>query len=63
MRGWLSLLLVAGRMLAAQQQLGYKLLGSAGIDAGAQSPPGLFVIDRVLDYGAHELRDRRGKAI
>ena len=63
MRGWLPLLLLAGRALAAQQQLGYKLLGSAGIDAGAQSLPGLYVIDRVLDYSAHELRDRQGNVL
>lgn len=63
MRGWVFLLLLAGRALAGQQQLGYKLLGSAGIDAGVQSMPGLFVIDRVLDYSAGELRDRQGNVV
>ena len=42
------------------QQLGYKLLGSAGIDAGVQPPGGLTVINQSLRYGASELRNREG---
>ena len=45
------------------QQLGYKLLGSAGIDAGVQSPPGLFVLNRALHFGSDEVRDRHGNVV
>ena len=45
------------------QQLGYKLLGNAGIDAGVQQQPGLAIIDQVLHYGANELRDRQGNVV
>ena len=48
---------------AQAQQLGYKLLGSAGIDAGVQAPPGLTVIDQSLHYSASELRDRQGNVL
>jgi hypothetical protein len=45
------------------QQLGNKLLGSVGIDAGVQSPPGLYLIDRVLSYDANRLRGRDGNIV
>src|SRR5690242_13048870 len=45
---------------ATAQQLGYKLLGSAGIDAGVQPPPGLAIVSQTLHYDASELRDRQG---
>jgi hypothetical protein len=48
---------------AAGQQLGYKLLGSAGIDAGVQPPPGLALVDQLLHYGSNELRDRDGRVV
>ena len=44
----------------ASQQLGYKLLGSAGIDAGVQPPPGLAIVSQTLHYDASEIRDRQG---
>ena len=49
--------------VADAQQLGYKLLGSAGIDAGVQPPAGLAIIDRVLHYGATELRGPQGEVV
>jgi len=55
-------LALASRSMSAQQ-LGYKLLGSAGIDAGVQAPAGLTVINQSLHYGASQLRDRQGNAI
>jgi len=58
----LGALALAVRPLAAQQ-LGYKLLGSAGIDAGVQAPPGLFVVNQTLHYGASQLRDREGNVV
>jgi len=44
----------------AAQQLGYKVLGSAGITAGVEPPPGLYVISRFMQYSADELRTRSG---
>jgi len=48
---------------AAPQQLGYKLLGSTGIDAGVQPPPGLAIVNQTLHYGASQLRDRQGDVV
>jgi hypothetical protein len=48
---------------ASAQQLGYKLLGSAGIDAGVQPPPGLAIVSQTLSYAASELRDRDGDLV
>jgi hypothetical protein len=60
-------LLLGELVLAAQtaraQQLGYKLLGSAGIDAGTLSPPGVYLIDQTLRYGANRLRGRDGNIV
>src|SRR5262245_28388628 len=52
------LVVTAHRMPA--QQLGFKLLGSAGIDAGVQVLPGLTVVAQAIHYGATQLRDRHG---
>jgi hypothetical protein len=48
---------------AEAQQLGYKLLGSVGIDAGAQPPPGLALVDQSIRFGSSELRDRQGNVV
>jgi hypothetical protein len=48
---------------AEAQQLGYKLLGSLGIDAGAQPPPGLAVVDQSIHFGSSQLRDREGNVV
>ena len=48
---------------ADAQQLGNKLLGSAGADAGTQPPPGLYVAVRVLGYGADKVRNRDGDVV
>ncbi len=45
---------------AAQQQLGTKVMGGLGIDAGVQGPPGLFVLDRLIQFDATKARDRNG---
>ncbi len=52
--------LALGSRSVLAQQLGYKLLGSVGIDAGVQPPAGLTVISQSLRYSASELRDRGG---
>lgn len=45
------------------QDLGHKLPGLIGLDAGRIPEPGLYVIDRVVFYEADELRDRFGNVI
>ncbi len=48
---------------AAAQQLGYKLLGSLGIDAGAQAPPGLALVDQSIHFGSSQVLDRQGNVV
>src|SRR5262249_53823143 len=47
----------------AQQDLGHKKLGTLGIHAGAQSPPGLYVSNQFLWYSADDLVDRSGQRL
>ncbi len=48
---------------AEAQQLGYKLLGSLGIDAGAQAPPGLAIVDQSIRFGSSQVLDRQGNVV
>lgn len=63
-RGRLGGLVCATIMLsvcsAEAQDIGHKLPGSAGLDAGSQVEAGYYVVDRFVFYHASELRDRRG---
>jgi hypothetical protein len=64
--GWLlavcvQLLLVA--KMTAAQDLGHKLPGLIGLDAGRIPEPGLYLVDRIVKYEATELRDRHGNLI
>src|SRR5215475_3839832 len=45
------------------QDLGHKLPGLIGLDAGRIPPPGVYLIDRVVEYKADQLRDRNGNVI
>jgi hypothetical protein len=54
---------LAGESAAAQQQLGTKIMGGLGIDAGTQGPPGLYVLDRALEFEASRVRDRNGATL
>jgi hypothetical protein len=45
------------------QDLGHKLPGLIGLEAGKVPPAGLYLIDRLVSYQADELRDRRGMLI
>jgi hypothetical protein len=45
------------------QDLGHKLPGLIGLDAGRIPPPGLYLVDQVVSYTADELRDRNGNLI
>ena len=48
---------------ASAQQLGTKVMGGLGIDAGTQGPPGVFVLDRALQFTADKARSRDGDAL
>src|SRR5215467_427647 len=54
---------LAGAGTVDAQDLGHKLPGLIGLDAGRIPEPGLYVVDRVVSYEAHELRDRFGNVI
>jgi hypothetical protein len=45
------------------QDLGHKLAGSIGLDAGTQPEPGLYLADRTLYYRADRIYDRDGNPI
>jgi hypothetical protein len=49
--------------MADAQDLGHKLPGVIGLDAARIPEPGLYLVDRVVDYSADELRDRTGREI
>jgi len=55
-------LLLAAKTTAAQD-LGHKLPGLIGLDAGRIPEPGLYLAYRFVDYQADELRDRNGNLI
>ena len=64
----LSFLVVCAELMPAAerveaQDLGHKLPGLIGLDAGRVPPPGLYAIDRVVWYGADEVRDRAGNRV
>lgn len=48
---------------AAAQDLGHKLPGMLGLDAGRIPEAGLYLVDRLASYEAQELRDRGGNLI
>jgi hypothetical protein len=48
---------------ARAQDLGHKLPGVIGLDAARIPEPGLYLVDRVVDYSADEVRDRTGREI
>jgi len=56
-----QLLLTAKTM--AGQDLGHKLPGLVGLDAGRIPEPGFYLVYRLVNYGAGELRDRNGNPI
>lgn len=60
--GWIALALAPG-IATAQQDLGHKMPGTAGLDAGSQPPEGLYVAERALFYHAEDLMDRNGNRL
>jgi hypothetical protein len=55
--------LVLMSMSASAQDLGHRLPGLLGLDAGKIPEPGLYLVERVAVYSASELRDRRGNIV
>jgi hypothetical protein len=49
--------------VSGQQQLGHKVMGGVGIDAGVQSEPGLYLLERFMWYGADRIKDRNGNTL
>ena len=47
----------------AQDQLGHKLLGTLGLDAGVQAAPGLYVVDQVFWYATDKIADQNGQPL
>src|SRR5262245_47717741 len=47
----------------APQTFGNKVLGTLGLDAGTQPPPGLYAGNRFLWYSANRVVDRHGNDI
>lgn len=58
----LLLLLLPIRALA-QQELGHKVLGTLGFDAGSVQEPGFYLADRFAWYAANTLVDRNGNEL
>jgi len=58
----LTLLLLVTKTVDAQD-LGHKLPGGIGLDAGRVPEPGLYLVNRVVSYEADEIRDRTGNVI
>jgi hypothetical protein len=56
-------MLVAFASARTQQDIGHKLLGGVGVDAGVQSAPGLYIAGRIVRYAATQLRDRDGNVV
>src|SRR5690349_1137551 len=59
----LAAALLSVRRGRAQQDLGHKIPGTLGLDAGVQAPSGVYVANRILVYGADSLVDRWGDRV
>jgi hypothetical protein len=57
-----ALALLSSRVASAQD-LGHKVLGTAGLQAGRQPDTGLYVSDLIVTYKATKLMDRHGNAL
>jgi hypothetical protein len=56
-------LLSTSRVEAQEGDVGHKLLGTLGLQAGTQPDPGLYVVSRLAGYSANELMDRNGNPL
>jgi hypothetical protein len=55
--------LLASESATAQQAVGHKVLGTAGLQAGSQASPGVSFIDQFVFYSAERLINPRGSAL
>jgi hypothetical protein len=55
--------LLVGRRVRAQVQVGHKVLGTLGLDAGSQPGEGLYAVDEFLFYHADILTDGNGNEV
>jgi len=62
-RTWCAALWLLTTAAAADGELGQRVLGSVGLDAGTQSPEGGYAGDRFFYYSADRLLDRNGKPL
>jgi hypothetical protein len=53
----------AASVAAQQRSLSHKVMGSAGLQAGAQGEPGVYAVDQLLFYDARSLLDRHGQSL
>lgn len=61
---WVSaVFLVLTTAAVADGELGHRVLGSVGLDAGTQPGEGVYAGDRFFDYSADRLRDRQGDLV
>jgi hypothetical protein len=58
-----SLALLLTSACAFAQDLGHKLPGLLGLEAGRIPEPGLYLVDRIMIYEAEKLRDRNGNLV
>jgi hypothetical protein len=59
----LAAAILVARPARAQQQVGHKILGSLGLQAGSQAPTGLYLVDQFAYYHTNELVDRNGHVL
>jgi hypothetical protein len=64
LRTWLcALLLLVAAAANGAPDLGHKVLGTLGLDAGTQSATGIYVANQFLLYAADDVFDRHGKRL
>jgi len=63
MLSFVATAVAGGRAGAQTQDLGHKTLGTLGLDAGSQSPTGVYAIDAIAAYRADRLVDRNGVVV
>ena len=62
-RPWPAACLALIAASAQAQDLGHKILGTLGLQAGSQAPTGLYVADQLLFYSSNDLFARGGTRI
>lgn len=59
----LSLVALSAEPALAQEDIGHKVVGTLGLDAGSQSAPGLYVVSLSLFYSSHQVVDQQGVSL